>query len=185
MPVRSFRRITKKVVCSTAPSFVNTSKDFVFAPGSSFVFGPGLLPQPVCAGPLEFYLQTRDKCGNNLTVGGQLINVTIAVESRLGLRIVPNYITYQSNGTYAVTFNPTFAGPYTFAISSRGIPFQVAYYSISCVAISRADGIFLKGSPIHSGPYLAGTTNVSHVSTFDANGTTVRFYSAECWNPAC
>lgn len=123
-------------------------------------------------------VQTKDSCGNLITVGNDPAQFTVVLRRRVGSAITLNYmngiangvtVTSNQQGTYSIQFNPTEIGLYDIDVKYAGIPISgspflltvaadVADVSQSYFSFSPARGLLVQpnNAPLYNGQLSAG-----------------------------
>jgi hypothetical protein len=132
---------------------INQSQNVVVSPAAAdAATSTANVPASGSAGnPTTITIQAKDQFGNDVTVGGASVQVTVSGSNSFG----PFAASDNGDGTYTATYTPTASGPDQIDITLDGTPISGSPFNVS-VAIGSPSQIQIFAGNNQSGPI--GTT---------------------------
>jgi hypothetical protein len=118
--------------------------------------------------PTTITVQAKDQFGNDVTVGGATVEVTVTGTNSAG----PITATDNGDGTYTASYTPTLSGPDQVAITLNGSPISGSPFNTT-VAIGAASQIQLFAGNNQSEPIGSALVTNPTVIVKDAGGNPV------------
>ena len=126
------------------------------------------VPSGSAGNPANISIQAKDQFGNNVTVGGATVEVTVSGSNTAG----PIVATDNGDGTYSASYTPTVSGPDQVDITLNGTPISGSPFGTT-VATGSASSILQFAGDNQTGPIGTTLAIVPTVLVTDAGGNPI------------